>query len=143
MKSNNWKLFSIILFVIILLSKDYIFISIERFYFLTILPNNKTNGLVIKSKEISSIDGRGFECTYSYTISGIEYKNEELISVASQQNILLKDVIVLKYNINNPKYATIKDDSTLYKDFFISICLAISFLICIVYWIWLLKEKMM
>ena len=79
---------------------------IQQYYWLVILPNAKTTGLIVAAQRIDAVNGTAYDCTVEYAVSGQNYSLFGSISYDDRPGVKVKDTVTVRYNVKNPYLAS-------------------------------------
>lgn len=120
-KIINSKVFIIIFFAIVFFeSKAFVFRSINKFYLFEIAKTAITRGVITRAILHDGIEGRAYECTFSYSTNGSLFKSSETISVDSVTNFNTGDSATIIYSVSQPSRGTLGNKKDLFWRFIAS-----------------------
>lgn len=125
----NTKYFTFFFFLVIsILSKEFIFTSIEKFYLFQVDRTAFTKGVITESLVVDEED-RLFDCKVLYWLNDKQYKITERVS-ASDTNTNFKsgDSIRVDYNVRKPWKGTIRKTGDRTFEFFAAVFMIAMFI---------------
>lgn len=125
----NTKYFIFFFFVVIsILSKEFIFTSIEKFYLFQVDRTAFTKGVITESLVVDEAD-RLFDWNVLYRLNDKQYKIYERVTLSdTNTNFKSGDSVRVDYNVKKPWKATIRNTRDRIFEFFAAVFMIAMFI---------------